>query len=70
MHTIKDVCRVLRLGRTSVYELIKSGELEAIKFGRATRITDQALQRFLASRPKWIERRDLNRTPTRSITAP
>lgn len=40
--TIPETCRVLNLGRTTIYALIKSGELPAVHFGRAIRIPCQS----------------------------
>ncbi|GAB5351627.1 helix-turn-helix domain-containing protein [Qipengyuania sp. 483] len=37
--TVAEAMSLLRLGRTSVYAMIKSGELTVAKFGRGTRIT-------------------------------
>ena len=31
--SISDTAKVLNLGRTSIYELIKTGKLETVKFG-------------------------------------
>jgi len=39
------------IGRTKLYAAIKSGELKAIKVGRRTLITHQALQDYLDTRP-------------------
>lgn len=36
--TIDEAARRLGLGRSSVYELMKSRQLEVVKIGRATRI--------------------------------
>jgi excisionase family DNA binding protein len=41
---IEQVCRVLNLGRTKIYELIESGDLERVKVGRATRVTSSSVQ--------------------------
>ena len=37
---IRDFCRASGLGRTTVYKLVKSGRLNAVKCGRATLIID------------------------------
>ena len=36
---INDAARMIGVGRTKVYELISSGELETVKIGKATRVT-------------------------------
>jgi len=38
LQTIDDVARELNIGRTTVYVLIRTKELEAVKIGRSTRI--------------------------------
>lgn len=48
LHTIPQVCALLNLGRSSVYKLISSGQLEQLKFGTATRITDKSVCRVAA----------------------
>lgn len=40
---VNDAARMIGVGRTKLYELISSGELEAIKIGKATRITTASL---------------------------
>lgn len=46
--TVEKVADRLRLGRTKVYELINSGELPHIKFGRACRIPRDGLSALIA----------------------
>jgi excisionase family DNA binding protein len=38
-YSIKDLMVLTGLGRTKCYELVASGELEAIKVGRAVRVS-------------------------------
>ena len=40
---INDAARIIGIGRTKLYELIAAGELETVKFGKATRITTASL---------------------------
>jgi excisionase family DNA binding protein len=37
--SIKDLMTITGLGRTKCYELVATGELEAIKVGRAVRVS-------------------------------
>jgi excisionase family DNA binding protein len=37
--SVKDLMTLTGLGRTKCYELVASGELEAIKVGRAVRVS-------------------------------
>lgn len=49
--TIKDVCREARVGRTFVYEQIKTKQLSALKLGGGTRIARTEFERWVGSRP-------------------
>ena len=46
----EEAAAVLGLGRSTIYELLRAGELPSVHVGRATRIPAQAIQR-------WIEQR-------------
>ena len=41
--TIKQAAQVLNLGRSTVYELIASGQLEVVHIGRSARIPTDAI---------------------------
>ena len=47
--SVKDLMTLTGLGRTKCYELVASGELEAIKVGRAVRVSR-------ASYLEWVRR--------------
>lgn len=49
--TISQVAKMLGLGRTKVYELIKEEKLPVMYFGRAVRVSPTSLER-------WLERRE------------
>ena len=51
-YRIADVCKATGLGRTSVYEAMKSGELVARRWRRCTVILAEDLQAFLRNLPK------------------
>ena len=40
---INDAARMIGIGRTKLYELIATGELETVKIGNATRVTTASL---------------------------
>jgi hypothetical protein len=50
-YRIRDVCRVTGLGRTTVYEAIKSGALIARRYGRCTIVLAEDLVVFLRNLP-------------------
>ncbi len=50
-HSIAEAGARSGLGRTSIYELINTGQLAARKCGRRTLILDEDLQRCLQSLP-------------------
>lgn len=43
-----EVAEILGIGRTKVFELIASGELESVAIGRCRRVPTEALDAFLA----------------------
>jgi excisionase family DNA binding protein len=44
---VNDAARMIGIGRTKLYELIASGELEAIKLGKSTRIMTASLHQLV-----------------------
>jgi excisionase family DNA binding protein len=52
---IAQVCVALGIGRTSIYSLIKSGQLRAVKIGRRTIVLSEDLDRYLAGLRAVIE---------------
>jgi len=46
--TIADAAEALALGRSAVYELLLTGQIQSVKIGRARRIPVDALQAFVA----------------------
>jgi excisionase family DNA binding protein len=47
--TVEEAARRLRLGRTLVYRLISSGELESITVGRLRRVPAECLAEYVAT---------------------
>jgi excisionase family DNA binding protein len=60
--TIPQAASVLAVGRTTVYELIGAGDLEAVHIGRSVRIPVDALQSF-------VNRRATGTSPARAAGA-
>jgi len=44
---VLDAARLLRVGRTTIYELIARGKLEVVHIGRAARIPASSIDRFV-----------------------
>lgn len=60
---IEDACAWLKIGRTKVFELLASGELESVSVGRARRIPVGSLRAYVTrltseavSRPNFTAR--------------
>ena len=53
---IPEVAETLGIGRTKIYEMIATGELPIVRFGRAVRISVTTLQ-------KWVEAREQQNMP-------
>jgi excisionase family DNA binding protein len=51
-HQVPQACTRLGIGRTALYELLKSGDLRFFKLGTRTLIPESELQRFVAERMK------------------
>jgi excisionase family DNA binding protein len=50
--TIKSFCERYDICRPTFYKLVRSGQLEAVKFGNKTVITAEAERAFLAKLPR------------------
>lgn len=48
--TVAEVARTLRVSNMTVYRLVNSGQLDAVRVGRSYRIREGDLQRYLAQR--------------------
>ena len=47
--TVPEVARVLRISKATVYRMVHSGELPAVRVGRAFRVPAQAVRDALAN---------------------
>ena len=48
LYEVSDAMRMLRLSKTVIYELIRSGRLGSVKQGRARRIPASAIRDYIA----------------------
>ena len=46
--TPEEAARALRVGRSKVYELMRSGQLRSVKLGGSRRVSTKALAEFVA----------------------
>jgi excisionase family DNA binding protein len=52
VHTIPEACSGAKIGRTALYEAIRSGALRAVKRGKRTLILDEDLRQWVYSLPQ------------------
>ncbi len=45
--SINETAKTLGLGRTSIYQMIKDGRLEAFKLGRRTLVKTESIRRLV-----------------------
>ena len=65
--TVAEVATIMRVSKMTVYRLVHSGELEAIRVGRSFRVPEQAVNQYL--RDAFVGQRRL-RTGTTSFRRP
>jgi excisionase family DNA binding protein len=55
LFTVAEVAEAMRVSNMTVYRLIKSGELPALRVGKGYRIFEADLERFLSDRSVRVE---------------
>ena len=60
LYPINDAVEVLGIGRSTLYELIATGEIQTVKIGRRTLIAHDELERYVT---RLIERDVADSTP-------
>jgi excisionase family DNA binding protein len=66
-YTIREACEASGIGRSSIYELLKSGALRARKHGKRTIILESDLRRWLKRLPELSLPRARRRRPPNQI---
>ncbi len=56
--TVAEVADIMRVSNMTVYRLIKSGQLAAIRVGKNYRIRESEIERYLSERSVWVEEGD------------
>ncbi len=46
-YSVKEACSALSIGKTTIYELIKTGRLRVVRIGNRTLVTADALRALL-----------------------
>lgn len=49
LYRVEEVAELLNVGRTKVFDLIRSGELGSVKVGGSRRITEKAIEDYIDS---------------------
>ena len=49
-YTVEEIARILGIGRTSAYILVKEGHFKSVKIGNAIRISKKSFDDWLDSR--------------------
>ncbi|MCG2623509.1 helix-turn-helix domain-containing protein [Arthrobacter sp. I2-34] len=47
--TVSEVAEVMRVSKMTVYRLVHSGQLPAVRFGRSFRVPEAAVEQYLRS---------------------
>ena len=47
--TVADVAELMRVSKMTVYRLVHSGELPAVRVGRSFRVHEQAVEEYLGA---------------------
>ena len=45
--TVAEVAQVMRVSKMTVYRLVHSGEMPAVRFGRSYRVPEKAVDQYL-----------------------
>ena len=48
--SVDDLSKILKVGRNTAYELVRSGKIRSVRVGHQLRISAKALEEFLEAR--------------------
>jgi excisionase family DNA binding protein len=68
--TLEQVAKLLRLHRSTVYRMVKRGEIPALKVGRVWRFSKEALDAWLRGVGRLQARGEARERPTRKREDP
>ena len=54
LHQVPEACRLLGIGRSTLYELISSGKLSAVSIGRRRLIAASEIEQFVIALTKGV----------------
>ena len=46
---VQDICQVLRIGRSTAYDLLRCGSIPSIRVGKQIRVPKESVRRLLES---------------------
>ena len=52
VYDIKDLQKILKIGRSQAYALVESGKIKAFRTGKCWKITEAALNEYIAKSEK------------------
>ena len=52
--SVEEVAAVLKVGKTTAYNMVRSNQIESVRVGHQIRISKSALKKFLAEGKKAI----------------
>jgi excisionase family DNA binding protein len=54
--TVRQACELLNCGKKKLYDLDKAGQIEMVKLGYSTRVTEVSLRRLVSELPRRTPR--------------
>lgn len=51
LYTVDEAAQIMRVGKTKFYALLKTGKISALKNGKATLVTAEAISQWIEALP-------------------